>query len=88
MRLPKAINNPQTNNSKFVFGTVNHCEYFAESYKDSGVRGEEVTWSGGQAKARACAAAPETVCQIRSTRSQREQRQRQCFTRVRSFRCL
>ena len=26
-------NNPATNNSKFVAGTVNHCEYIAQSLK-------------------------------------------------------
>ncbi len=30
--------NPITNNSKFVFGTVNHCEYYGQLFKQDAIK--------------------------------------------------
>jgi len=34
--------NPMTNSSKFATGTVNHCEYFEQSFKDMAAKMQEL----------------------------------------------
>ncbi len=34
--------NPMTNSSKFATGTVNHCEYFEQSFKDMATKMQEL----------------------------------------------
>jgi len=34
--------NPMTSSSKFATGTVNHCEYFAKSFKDMATKMQEL----------------------------------------------
>ncbi len=34
--------NPMTNSDKFRFGTVDHCEYFAQSFKDISTKMQEL----------------------------------------------
>ncbi len=34
--------NPMTNSSKFALGTVNHCEYFAQSFKEMAAKMQDL----------------------------------------------
>lgn len=34
--------NPMTNSSKFATGTVDHCEYFAQSFKEMATKMQEL----------------------------------------------